>query len=215
MSSDVLSQQVVAAGQIRDAITGGIPRGIPRISIVHDSDNRPLDNVHTSVTPGAIYAVHGDPTKVLPPAAIDIRIDIEAPGYSTTSLPISFTAAELARQNRLIDVDGEVEMVVVIGRLPRLNDVALPPLPVILKGRIGRAEAPDVPIAGAIARIIAPTAGAPTFSDANGFFTLGPAPVASVISIQVQATNRTTLTTDFTLNFADPVNQISILLEPI
>ena len=157
MTREALSLQVVASGQITDAITGSAPRGMPSVTVVHDADGRVVKYLNTKVTPDARFSVFGDPMTMLVPAANVLRVEMTTPGYADAQFTLNFTAAELARIDRVLTVDGEVTTVRIIDSLPRVQDVALTPDPVTLKGRVARAEDPDVPIVSADVEITAPT----------------------------------------------------------
>ncbi|ARE41833.1 hypothetical protein RGUI_3692 [Rhodovulum sp. P5] len=214
MTFEVLSRQVVVAGRITDAISTGQPRTPPLVRVVDAADDGPLDHVTLRVLPDAQYAVFGDPLHMLPPANVDIRLEVEADGYQPSSVTLSFTAAELARIARSLTLGDETQAVQIIGGLPRAQDIALLPDPVTLKGRVSRAEDPEIAIAGASVSVTAPAALGPVLTDADGFFTLGPAPVAATVTLSVTATGRIPLDTDIRLNFAAPINRVSLTLQP-
>ena len=89
------------------------------------------------------------------------------------------------------------------------------PQAVTLKGRVAQAEDTGTIIAGASVSITAPAVLGPVLTDADGYFTLGPAPVAETVTLSISATDRITLTPDIRLDFAAPINRVSFLLEPI
>ena len=215
MTREVLTRQVIASGRITDALNGRQPRRPPLVRVVDVAGGEAVDHVTVRVLPDAQYALFGDPLRMLPPATIDIRIEVEAESYDPAAATLSFTAADLARVTRSLTVAGETDEALVIATLPRAQDIALTPQAVTLKGRVAQAEDTGTIIAGASVSITAPAVLGPVLTDADGYFTLGPAPVAETVTLSVSATDRITLTPDIRLDFAAPINRVSFLLEPI
>jgi len=215
MLRDVLTRQVLISGQITDAITGSKPRNLPQITVQRAADNVLLPFVATRVMAGGQYVLHGDPTFALaPPQDIGIRIIVAAQGYTQAEQVVVLSAADLARVDQALDVGGDVVTASVINGVPLVQDFALAPNPVILKGRVSRAEDPAIPISGANVQITAPAALGPVQTDADGFYTLGPAPVAASITLSITAAGRDPLNTDVRLDFRQPINQGGFALEP-
>jgi hypothetical protein len=214
MSVEVLTRQVLVSGRVTDAITRGRPRTSPRLSVVRDSDDRALNGVAVRVQADGTYAIYGDPAFVLPPQSIDVRIEVRTEGYEDQVAVQSYTPQQLTRVTRALDLDGETVTVEVIGAPVRVQDIEITPLPVFLKGRITRIEDPAVPIAGASVTITAPAMVGPAVTDADGYYTLGPTPVATTITLAISAAGRTTATPTIRLDLRSPVNQGAFALEP-
>ncbi len=215
MLRDVLTRQVLISGQITDAITGSKPRSLPQIIVQRASDNRPVPHVTSQVMAGGQYLLHGDPALALIPSQdVDIRIIVMAKGYTQAEQVVSLTAADLARVEQHFSVGGDALATSVINGVPINQDFALAPNPVTLKGRVSRAEDPSVPIVGADVEITAPAALGPVQTDADGFYTLGPAPVATTVTLSITAAGRDPLNTDVRLDFRQLVNQGGFALEP-
>lgn len=214
MTREVLTRQVIASGRITDALSGRQPRRPLHVRVVDVADGEAVDHVAVRVLPDASYALFGDPLRMLSPVAVAIRIEVEAESYDPASATLAFTAEDLARVTRSLTVAGETDEAPVIAALPRAQDVALTPQAVTLKGRVAQAEDPCTAITDASVSITAPAVLGPVLTNANGHFTLGPAPVAETVTLSVSATDRTTLTPDIRLDFAAPINRVSFLLEP-
>jgi hypothetical protein len=214
MTREILTHQALFSGQITDALTGGAPRTPPLVTVVRDADDRPVGDVVVRPLPGGQYVVHGVPSALPPAVDIVLRVEVAAQGYAPAQRPVAFVAADLTRVVREITIDGETSRTLVVAAPARREDVALAPLPVTLVGRVGRAEDPAVPIPGAEVRITAPAARGPVVTDADGFFTLGPAPVATTITLSITALGREPLTPEMRLDHGSPVNQAAFALEP-
>lgn len=179
---------------------------------------QPLTTLLVNVFPDGFYAVHGDPSRMPAPVATDVRLVVEAAGYQPSETVVSFTAAALTRVVEPISIGGETVDVRLIPNVPRVQDVQLLPVPVVLKGRVVRAENLSVPIAGASVSVVMPVPVGPAVTDADGYFTLGGGPALPVVeqmTLQVQAAGRETLTTNVRLDFRNPFNQGSFALEPV
>ena len=215
MLRDILTRQVLISGQITDAITGAKPRNLPQITVQRAADNAPVPHVTTRVMAGGQYLLHGDPAFALaPPQDIGIRIIVTAQGYTQAEQVVALTAADLARVDQALNVDGDVVTASVINGVPVVQNFALAPTPVTLKGRVSRAEDPTTPIVDADVQITAPAALGPVQTDADGFYTLGPAPVDATITLSITAAGRDPLNTDVRLDFRQPINQGGFALEP-
>ena len=215
MSRDVITRQVVVTGRVTDAITSGAPRGLLAVAALDDSDGEPFPGLAVRILPDGHYAVHGNPAVMLPETPATLRIEASVAGYDDETATVSFTAAQLTRIDRPLDVGGVVDTARVIDDLPREAHIALQPRPVSIRGRVSEAEDPGTPIAGASISITAPVALGPVASDADGFFTIGPAPVAQTVTLLADAAGRQSLSTDIVLDFASPTNRVSLPLEPI
>jgi hypothetical protein len=213
MAREIISRQVLVSGRITDAITASRTRAPPRVALLRDADGRAVEHAAVRVLPDGSYAVHGDPARALPPQEITMRLEVGAEGYSPTQQLVTFTVADLARIPRQLTIGGESSEVQVIA-VPRRQDVALDPLPVTLRGRVSRAEDPSQSIEDASVSITAPTPVGPVTTDADGFFTLGPAPVAETVTLSIHAPGRDPLSTEFRIDFRIPVNQGAFALEP-
>ena len=214
MSRDVFSLQALVSGRITDAISGGSPRSIPGISVVHDGDGRAVEAAIARVSADGTFVIYGDPLRLPTGQALSLRLEGRADGYATESRIVALTAADATLTENTYPVrDGEITVRVLAGPA-RGEDIALSPLPVFLGGRVSEAEDPLHPIAGAQVRIIAPAAVGPVTTDADGFFTLGPAPIAAAVTVEVSAADRDTLTVEIRLDFTQPVNQGAFALEP-
>lgn len=214
MTREILTHQVLISGRITDALTGGAPRTPPEVTVVRGADDRAVAGVAVRSHPGGRYAVHGVPPALPPAADVVLRIEVAAQGYSPAQRSVAFTAADLARVDRDITVAGETTRTFVVAAPARDQDVALTPLPVTLVGRVGRAEDPAVAIPGAQVRITAPAPRGPVVTSTDGFFTLGPAPVAAIITLSITAPDRAPLAPELRLDHGSPVNQAAFALEP-
>ncbi len=188
---------------------------MPKIVIQRTADNLPIAHLRSRVTASGLYSVNGDPAVALaPPQDIDISIIVLARAYRRSEQVVSFTAADLARVDAPLNVDGDTLTTSIFDAVPRVLNFALEPEPVTLKGRVSRAEDPETAIAGADVQITAPTALGPVQTDSNGFYTLGPAPLAATISMSITAVGRRPLNTDVRLDFRHNINQGGFALEP-
>ena len=215
MSLDLLSRQVLIHGRITDRITDSRPRSLPGVSVRRDADGRPVEFLDVRVVPEGFYAIHGDPSRMVPPQTVDLRIEVTAAGYQAASVVLPFTTAQLARTPRSLTIGGETVLAEVIGAAPRLADVALDPEPVTLKGRVRAAEDPVVAIAGAEIAVTAPSALGPVVSGATGFFTIGPLPVAARVTLSITAAGRRPSAPVFRPDYANPINAGGFALVPV
>jgi hypothetical protein len=213
MSREVVTLQTMVSGRISDAITTGVPRSTPGVRLVHESDARPVEGTSVRVRDDGLYAVFGDPLRLPSGQDLALRLNVSAEGYATTSLGVALTAADTTLTLRVFPLRGVDTSAFVLTVPARNADIALSPLPVHLGGRVTRAE-DGAPIAGAAVEITAPAAVGPVVTDENGFFTLGPAPVAESVTLQISAAGRETLSPEIRLDYRNPVNPGAYALEP-
>ena len=214
MTREILTRQALITGRITDALTGGAPRTPPVVAVVRDADGRTLEDVVIRSLAGGQYIVHGVPSALPTAVGIVLRVEVTAQGYAPTQQSVTFAAADLTRVARDISIKGETTRTFVIAAPARGRDVALSPLPVTLVGRVGRAEDPTVPISGAQVRITGPASVGPVATDADGFFTLGPAPVVQSVILSITAPGREPLAPVLRLDHGSSVNQAAFALEP-
>ena len=211
MARDILTQQVIVSGRITDAMTGGAPRGRAAVVLLR-ADGRALADVVARVGADGLYAVHADPSRALPPQAMSLRVAVTAPGYQPAQAPVDLTAADLARVTRPLTLPDPAEVAVIAG-LPVSRDIALEPLPVALSGRITEAEDRSRPIPGATITLTAPLPMPPVASDAEGWFTLSPLPVAPRVTLSITAPGHDPASVEHIVDFRNPINQGSFTLE--
>jgi hypothetical protein len=213
VSREVVTLQAMVSGRISDAITTGAPRSTPGVRLVHEGDARPVEGASVRVRDDGLYAIFGDPLRLPSGQDLALRLNVSAEGYATTSLGVALTAADTTLTLRIFPLRGADTAAFVLADPARNADIALSPLPVHLGGRVTRAE-DGAPIAGAAVEITAPTSVGPDVTDANGFFTLGPAPVAESVTLQISAAGRETLSPEVRLDYRNPVNPGAYVLEP-
>lgn len=212
MAIDVLTRQALLIGEVRDAISGARPRRAVRLRVLDDGDGTALPGALVRIGADGLFVVSGDPRHVLAPRDITLRLEFRAAGYQPLDRLVGFVAADLARVSDDLDHDGTVVPTKVISGVPRTLEVALLPDAVTLKGRISRADDGSA-IAGAQVQITAPAAVGPVASTAEGYFTLGPAPVAETVTLSITAAGFDALTREVRLDFRQPVNTGAYALE--
>lgn len=211
MARDILTQQVIVSGRISDGMTGGAPRARPGVALLR-ADGRPLADMALRVGADGLYALHADPGRALPAQAISLRLRVTAPGYQPAQVAVDFTAADLARVARPLGLPDPVAVAVIAG-VPVIRDIALDPLPVALSGRVVEAEDRSQPIPGATITLTAPAAMAPVQTDAEGWFTLSPLPVAPHVTLSITAPAHRPASAGHVVDFRNPINQGSFTLE--
>ncbi|MFZ5961678.1 carboxypeptidase-like regulatory domain-containing protein [Thalassococcus sp. BH17M4-6] len=213
MSVDILTRQALITGVVRDAISGAKPRRLVQMTVLRHADDRPLAQITQRIGADGMFVVAGDPAIVLPPQNITLRLEFRAQGYQPLDRQVVLTAADLARVDDNFDDGGTVRTASVIAGLPRALDLQLLPEPVTLKGRVARADNAAQPIENAQVQITAPAAVGPVATNAQGYFTLGPAPVADTVTLSITAAGFDARVTDVRLDFRQPVNTGAFALE--
>jgi len=215
MAREISTRQTMISGEVTDAFTGGSPRATPVVTVVRDADGAPVHGTTVRVLPGGRYVIDGDPAALPPAVAVVLRVEVEAEGYQSARRTVAFTAADLTRVTKVVTLRGASSEVRVI-KTPQLGqNVAVTPRPVTLTGRVSQAEDPAEPIAGARVEITVPASVGPAVTDADGFFTLGPAPVAETVTVSVTAPGREPLERVVRLDFRSSVDQRAFALEPV
>ena len=152
--SGVASRQVFLAGSIHDALSGRAPWTQPSILLrFQAAPQRPLALRLRHHLPTGLYAFYGDPRSALPvlaaPDTLDLELVVSAPRYATATVPISLTEADLQLVEPTREVEGQTVALARRPALPLLLDVLLAPLPLVLVGRVVRADDPSVAVVGA------------------------------------------------------------------
>ena len=212
MAVDVLSRQAIVLGSVTDSIAGTRPRSLATLRVVDAADGRTVPGVLVRMGADGLFVASGDPATVLAPQDITLRLEFRAAGYQPLDRLEAFLAADLARAQDQIAHGGGTVPATVISGLPRAVEVQMTPEPVTLKGRVSRADT-GAAIAGAQVAISAPAAVGPVATDAQGYFTLGPAPVAESVTIDITAAGFDALTRSVRLDFRQPVNTGAYALE--
>lgn len=210
MVRDILTQQVIVSGRVSDSMSGAAPRARPGVALLRTDDGRPVPGVAARVGADGLYAFHADPARALAPQAIALQVRVTAPGYRPAQAAVDFTAADLARVARSV-AGGTVA---VIAGVPITRDIALEPLPVALSGRVSEADDRAQPIAGATVTLTAPAAMGPVPTDAEGWFTLSPLPVAPRVTLSITAPGHRPASIEHIVDFRNPINRGSFTLEP-
>ena len=210
--SGVASRQVFLAGSIHDALSGRAPWTQPSILLrFQAAPQRPLALRLRHHLPTGLYAFYGDPRSALPvlaaPDTLDLELVVSAPRYATATVPISLTEADLQLVEPTREVEGQTVALARRPALPLLLDVLLAPLPLVLVGRVVRADDPSVAVVGASIAVTAPSPAGPVVSNALGAYTLPDLPVAEEITLQVTAAGFSTLTLTRRLDYRRPVNE--------
>lgn len=210
--SGVASRQVFLAGSIHDALSGRAPWTQPSILLrFQAAPQRLLALRLRHHPPSGLYAFYGDPRSALPvlaaPDTLDLELVVSAPRYATATVPISLTEADLQLVEPTREVEGQTVALARRPALPLLLDVLLAPLPLVLVGRVVRADDPSVAVAGASIAVTAPSPAGPVVSNSLGAYTLPDLPVAEEITLQVTAAGFSTLTLTRRLDYRQPVNE--------
>jgi hypothetical protein len=218
----VLSQQVLITGRVTDDISGRPPRLSLSLTLVYRATPERVFPLDLRVTPDGQFAYFGNPRTTLPELtggqSLALRLLASAPGYQTTSLDLTLSAADLTlgtetlgepiRQH--VGRDLEVELRT---QLPISRNLTLQPEPVHLAGRIVQRNDPSLPVEGAEVRVTAPQARGPVTSAASGFYTLQDLPLVAEVEVRVTAAGFTTVDETITLDYAVALNQRSFALE--
>lgn len=212
MSHDVLSRQLVRAGQALDGVTGGRLRAPLRLEIRALSPGR-AQMLAVSITPEGLFRLHADPQSALAPAATTLRLGFAADGYAPFEETQAFTAAQLARQPVALPGGAVAER---IAGLPRIGDVRLMPLAVALRGTVHRADDPDAPVPVARIRVSLPAPGLPEIAvGPGGAFAFAALPVVAEITLAATAPGFRPATFRHRLDFTQAINRTSLTLAPV
>ncbi len=211
--SGVVSTRALVSGRIRDSLTGGSP---PRISGLTLS-MRPTEAAAYSPFPGSIrlldgmhFTTWGSPERLFPAGppsgGLDLRLEVEAPGYAPEAVEFSVPAAHLVPVDEVVRVGHREVRVNGFPHLPRFIEVALTPLPVALAGWVIDDHDPEAPVPGATVRVTAPAPRGPVTTDARGYFRIQDLPVALSVTVEIRQGSRS-LVQEVALRPSDPLNE--------
>lgn len=207
----VLTQQVFITGQVQDAVSGRPPLSPLTIQLQFQAAPQAPYPLQLRQAPGGYYSFFGNPITALPvlsdPDTLDLQLTVSADRYETETLALGFTAADLALGELTRTIDGQLVSMPQRTALPRIVDVSLTPLPLVLSGRVVRSDDPNVAVPGATVSVTAPSPAGPAICDGNGAYVLPNLPVAAEITVEVASAGFSTLTTTVRLDYRQPVNE--------
>jgi hypothetical protein len=218
---NVLSQQALITGQVRDGLTGGALLYAPVVTLHYQAaagePERPYP-LAARIYPGGRFVFASAPATTFPRistrATLDLLLRASAARYQTEEVPFSLSAAALTPAGVIREIDGR-DLMLLLLEAPLLDQtIALQPQPLHLNGRVVDADSPDEPIANASVTILEPVPVGPLQTGTNGYFTFYDLPVATTIRLQVEQTGFVTLDTVVTLDYRQPVNQMTFALTP-
>jgi hypothetical protein len=209
MSRAPLSRQIVLAGRITDAITGGRPRARPVVSV-----SGPRGLLFRSAEDGT-FSVSAQPDIAMPVAGDRITLALIADGYQDAASLVVLTANDLTRTALPVSLGGEAAELPHYRNLPLARSIGLLPRPVALKGRVAAADDPEIALAGATVRVTAPVPMGPVQTDGLGFFSLPALPVAAEVTLRIAAAGHVTADFTYRPDFNQPINQRAFALSPL
>lgn len=209
MARSPLSRQIVLAGRITDAVTGGRPRARTEIAL-----DGPRGLLVRSAEDGT-FSVSAQPEIAMPVAGDRITLDLRAAGYQDAAAQVVLTANDLARTALPVSLGGEAAQLPRFRNLPLARTIGLLPRPVALKGRVSDADDPAQALAGATVRVTAPVPSAPVQTDALGFFSLPALPVAAEITLRIAAAGHVAADITYRPDFSQPINHGAFALPPL
>lgn len=218
---NVLTQQALITGEVRDGLTGGALLYPPVITLLYQTPaggpERPYP-LAARIYPGGRFVFAGAPATAFPRisagATLDLLLRVSAPRYQTEVVPLSLSASALTPAEVVREIDGR-SLTLPLLEAPLLHQtIALQPQPLHLNGRVVDADSPDEPIASASVTILEPVPIGPLQTGSNGYFTVYDLPVVATIRLQIEQTGFVTLDTVATLDYRQPVNQMTFALTP-
>jgi hypothetical protein len=215
-SSTIVLQSLVS-GSVRDGLLGGPPRApftvrmLDRIS----GEEQPLSR---RVLEDGTFTFYGTPERELPlvhSRRYRLRVEASAPRYAADSFDFDVgpAPAQPTLAARDVPLDGPAHVrLFTLPQFPRRGIVlTLEPEAVRLRGRVVVSDDPGTGVAGASVRI---QGGPVTTADAEGRFEFpNPLPVATLIDLQVTATNFDAAQIEFEPNFSEATNSIVVPLK--
>ena len=215
----ILTQQALITGQVRDDLTERPPRYLPTVTLLYqpvpgEPERRyPLT---ARLYRNGHFVFPGDPTTAFPRlsagSTLDLLLRVSAPRYQTQEIPFSLSDADLTPTAETREIDGR-SLTLQLLDVPLFDQtIDLLPVPLHLNGRVVEADDPDTPIANVTIRIFAPGAIGPFQTDADGYFTIYDLPVVADIRLRAQRPSYEPLDTEITLDYSQPVNQMTFLL---
>lgn len=208
-----LLHQAVVTGRIADGLTGrrvpGTVTLTPSYRRAGESELRPFPG-GSRIHDNGYYALAGDPNDGLPTLAagqeLELRLRVQAEGYSETESVLTLSAAQLARAQSDEDLAGYTVEVERLQAPPARRNIDLLPEPVSLAGKVIAEHDLDSPVAGASVSITAPAAAGPVSTDARGEFRIEDLPVAVEVTVEI-AIGGVTESVDVMLDYRRSINQ--------
>lgn len=206
-------RQVIVKGRISEGLTRrGLSPSRVSLEIERADGRRRAVPAALALRDGGYYSLSMSEGAGLPEPplaeALVLHLSVRLPDGREAALNLGLTGADLARQTRVIDLDGRAFGAPVIAGAPFVLDVVMDPLPVTLTGTLVADHDPARPIAGATVAI-GPLV---TLTDTSGRFRLTPLPVASPLTITV---SRAGTDTDFVFHpdFTSRANSAALSLD--
>lgn len=215
----VLTQQALITGQVRDSLTERPTLYPPAVTLLYQT--APGEPERRYPLTARLYrdgrfVFPGDPATTFPRlsagGSLDLLLRVSASRYQTQEIPFSLSSTDLTPGEETRVIDGRA-LTLPLLEVPLFEQtIDLQPEPLHLNGRIVEADDPGVPIANADASITEPLLIGPLQTDADGYFTFYDLPAVDEVRLQVQRTGFVPLDTVVTLDYRQPVNQMTYAL---
>ncbi len=215
----VLTQQALITGQVRDALTKRPLLYPPTVTLLYqtvsDEPGRPYPLTARLYRNGR-FIFPGNPTTAYPQltagSTLDLLLKVSAPRYQTQETPFSLSDADLTPTEGMREIDGRSLTLQLLDAPLFDQTVDLLPKPLHLNGRIVEADNPNTPIANASVSISEPGDIGPFLTDADGYFTIYDLPIVNGVCFHAQHADFEPLETWISLDYRQPVNQMTFTL---
>jgi hypothetical protein len=216
----VLTLQSLITGVVRDALTERLPLYPPIVTLRYQTAPGEPERRYpltARLYRNGRFVFPGDPTNAFPRLSagrtLDLLLRVSAPRYQTQEIHFSLSDVDLMTTTETREIDGRSITLELLGAHLFEKTVDLLPEPLHLNGRIVEADEADAPIANASVNISGPRNMGPYTTDTDGYFTIYDLPVASQVRINAQHAGFVSLDTWISLNYHQPVNQMTFTLK--
>ena len=218
----VLTQQALITGEVRDALTERSLLYPPTVTLLYQTAPGEPERcfpLTARLYPNGRFVFAGDSTTAFPrlrgDSMLDLLLRVSATRYQTQKVPFSLSKADLTPTEESREIDGRSVTLQLLDALPFDQSVELLPDSLHLNGRLVESDDPDAPIANASVSISEPSDIGPFSTDADGYFTFYDLPPVAKVRFHAQRSGFVPIDNWISLDYRQPVNQMTFTLKQI
>jgi len=208
-----VTQQALISGQVINALTGhGVGNSFSvdvDMRLPAMSEFQPV-KMKQKISAGGYFVFYANPVDVLPlnlavDDSVEIRIAINAPGYTSAEEIVVVDGASITPSDVAVDMVGEVFELPLIDAPLLHRVISLQPVAVGVQGVVIEDNDLENPVAGASVQVIAPDVLPAVSTDSSGRYRIENLPVVESVTIRAELSLETS-SVDHVIDYSTPLN---------